>query len=672
MKFENPTILYFLILLIIPIIIHLFNLRRYQKEFFSNVIFLKNIKEKSRKKKKIKNLIILFSRLMLITAVILAFAKPTINNKKIPTSSAVSIYIDNSLSMDVLNTETNKSLIDESKEIALSIINSLDENQKINVITNDFSYNNQIFYGREKAKEIINLINTSPFSSSLCNIIEKQKNIYDKKNSLHKFILSDYDFNFTSNSNCNVEEIKLLSTIKVSGLKTDNISINSCKFEHPFHQKNEVGKLIIELENHSDLDVESAQFKLYINEKQRGIYNARLPKKSIVTKEIDIINNENGNIKGKIELQTKDNYKYDNTLFFSYDIKRKINILSIYEEKPSRELNAVFNDSLFNLTNYNKNQIKISELKNYDLVILDHLSEIPTGLNFNINKILEQENNILIIPAKEMEKESYNTFLSSYNIDNISEWTEKDLRLKYININHWIFSNVFKESDKKIDLPKIKGYYKVEKKNLASNRIDILKLINNDFFFAEYKRKNGSIFLCTSPLSNNDFSDHAIFLPIMHNISRNNNSKELYHIIKKNLEIEVGNIFTDENVPLIKFFKNKEEETSFYSDLKRTKNNNYLKLNNEIKVNGNYHIYQKNNKGIFLEKYLSLNYDRTEGKINHNKNYSQNLAKLGLNLNKFEENKTLGKESINLSLYLMYISIFLFLTELLLLKFWRQ
>ena len=71
-------------------------------------------------------------------------------------------------------------------------------------------------------------------------------------------------------------------------------------------------------------------------------------------------------------------------------------------------------------------------------------------------------------------------------------------------------------------------------------------------------------------------------------------------------------------------------------------------------------------------KYLSLNYDRTEGKINHNKNYSQNLAKLGLSLNKFEKNKTLGKESINLSLFLIYISIFLFLTELLLLKFWRQ
>ena len=35
-----------------------------------------------------------------------------------------------------------------------------------------------------------------------------------------------------------------------------------------------------------------AQFKLYINEKQRGVYNISLPKHSIVKKEIDIYQNK--------------------------------------------------------------------------------------------------------------------------------------------------------------------------------------------------------------------------------------------------------------------------------------------------------------------------------------------------------------------------------------------
>ena len=142
MKFENPSILYFLILLIIPIIVHLFNLRKHKKVFFSNVLFLKNIKNKSKKKRKIRNWLILLSRLMLVTTIVLAFTKPSINNKKIPITDSISIYIDNSLSMDIINPETSKNLIEEAKEIALRIINSLDESQKINIITNSFRIDN--------------------------------------------------------------------------------------------------------------------------------------------------------------------------------------------------------------------------------------------------------------------------------------------------------------------------------------------------------------------------------------------------------------------------------------------------------------------------------------------------------------------------------------------------
>ena len=152
----------------------------------------------------------------------------------------------------------------------------------------------------------------------------KSKKTFLRKKILHKFILSDYDFNFISNSNCNLDTIDQLNIIKVSDLINSNISINSCGFEHSFHQKNEKGKLIIEFENHGETDLELAQFKLYINEKQRGVYNINLPKHSIVKKEIDIINSEDGNIKGRIELFVNDNYIYDNTFFSHIALIKKL------------------------------------------------------------------------------------------------------------------------------------------------------------------------------------------------------------------------------------------------------------------------------------------------------------------------------------------------------------
>ena len=59
MQFKHPEILYALLLLIIPIIVHLFQLQRFVKVPFTNVKFLKNIVQQTRKSARIKKLLIL-------------------------------------------------------------------------------------------------------------------------------------------------------------------------------------------------------------------------------------------------------------------------------------------------------------------------------------------------------------------------------------------------------------------------------------------------------------------------------------------------------------------------------------------------------------------------------------------------------------------------------------
>ena len=78
MKFLYPSFLYALFTLLIPIIIHLFNLRRYKTVYFSNVELLKEVKEKTKNIARLKNLLILLTRLLAITALVFAFAQPFI------------------------------------------------------------------------------------------------------------------------------------------------------------------------------------------------------------------------------------------------------------------------------------------------------------------------------------------------------------------------------------------------------------------------------------------------------------------------------------------------------------------------------------------------------------------------------------------------------------------
>src|SRR3954469_9249095 len=106
MHFIYPGFLVALAALSIPVIIHLFNFRRFRKIYFTNVRFLKEIKQDTKSRSRLKHLLVLFSRLLALTFLVLAFAQPFLpakTNSAIGQSRRISVYIDNSFSMDALS-----------------------------------------------------------------------------------------------------------------------------------------------------------------------------------------------------------------------------------------------------------------------------------------------------------------------------------------------------------------------------------------------------------------------------------------------------------------------------------------------------------------------------------------------------------------------------------------
>ena len=105
MQFKHPEILVALLLLIIPIIVHLFQLQRFVKVPFTNVAFLKQIVNKNRKSSKLKKFLILLSRMSALAFLIMAFAQPYFSKNTQSINYHTNIYLDNSLSMQVKSVE---------------------------------------------------------------------------------------------------------------------------------------------------------------------------------------------------------------------------------------------------------------------------------------------------------------------------------------------------------------------------------------------------------------------------------------------------------------------------------------------------------------------------------------------------------------------------------------
>ena len=112
LHFQNPNILWGLISLIIPIIIHLFNFKRFKPIYFSSRKFLKSVTAENKNKSKIKNWLLLLTRLLALACIIIAFSQPFLPNRNTSLidknkNNTAHIYVDNSFSM---NAETEKGI----------------------------------------------------------------------------------------------------------------------------------------------------------------------------------------------------------------------------------------------------------------------------------------------------------------------------------------------------------------------------------------------------------------------------------------------------------------------------------------------------------------------------------------------------------------------------------
>ena len=175
MQFKHPELLYFLFVLVIPILVHLFQLRRFKKEYFTNVRFLKELSIQTRKSSKIKKWLLLATRLLLLTALIIAFAQPFFKAKDSKNiSNEMYIVLDNSYSMQA---KGNKGEL--LKRAVQELLENTPENQTFSLITNNETYWNTDI--KSIQKEIQN-ITYSPLPFQLESAMAKIKSRKSAKN----------------------------------------------------------------------------------------------------------------------------------------------------------------------------------------------------------------------------------------------------------------------------------------------------------------------------------------------------------------------------------------------------------------------------------------------------------------------------------------------------------
>lgn len=555
MSFVSPFILFGLLAVSIPLLIHLFNFRRFRKVYFSNVRFLKDLKQQTRKQSRLRHLIIMFLRMLAIASLVFAFAQPYIPVKNMPVDpeavNAVSIYVDNSFSMGAEGTSGN--LFDQARVRASEIASAYRSSDYFQLLNNDFKGSHQRLVSQEEFGEMLTDADLSGASRKLSDIMARQQELLLASSAGGKraYVLSDFQKSMTDLSRVKTDTSVLTWLVPLVSAGNDNIFIDSCWFVSPVHQVNQGVKLVARIRNDGSEGLEKIPVKLTINGQQKALASVDLRPGAYEDVELSFTNYQPGIQFGEVEIVDYP-ITYDDKFYICFEVASSINVLSINGDKPNPYLNSLFGkDSVFRFVNNYYRQIDFNRLPSDKLIILNELKDIYSGLAQELDQFLQNGGSLLIIPSAQADLESYNDFLMREGVNYYLPRTDQGTRVSDLDFEHPIFNDVFEQSFVKdarrklpLNLPMVKSYYPISRQT-RTDQVPLIRMLNGDFFMTHEKAGNGNIYLLSVPLDGaySNFTHHALFVPVMYKLGLLSAATDpLYYTTGKANLIEISNL----------------------------------------------------------------------------------------------------------------------------------
>ncbi|MES2778775.1 MAG: BatA domain-containing protein, partial [Bacteroidota bacterium] len=373
MQFVYPLFLFALTAIAIPIIIHLFHFRRYKKVIFSDLRFLKQVQEQNKSKQKLKDLLVLISRILAILFLVLAFAQPYIPSVHLfalKGTKVISVFIDNSFSMN--NEGSDGNLLETAKNKARAVVNAYGADDQFQILTHDFEGRHQRLVNKSDALTWIDEVKISPASVALSKIMQRQKQALEKAGTDTKlqYIVSDFQQQMCDVDNISSDSGSIVNFVPITANEQHNITVDSVWLNSPIVQLNNPVTLKARIRNHSNGIAENIAVTLTLNGQQKGLQNVTCSANE--TEDISFTFNPSGSTLQQGEISILDHpITFDDKLYFSFTPVTSYNVLCVNGNEPNTFISKLFeSDNTYHLIQVAQNQLNYALFGKQQLIIL--------------------------------------------------------------------------------------------------------------------------------------------------------------------------------------------------------------------------------------------------------------------------------------------------------------
>jgi len=523
MAFLNPIFLLGAIVAGLPVLVHLVRRTRAPRVQFPSLMFLRKIEQKTIRRRKLRNLLLLLMRCAALLLLAFAFSRPFFTGST--SVSAAGDHISTVILVDGSYSMRYGEVFNRARQSARNFVNDAASDEHLAVLL--FSRNYQVLMplkaDRGEAATVVDVMQPGLDSTDYLQAIQAADAILkDAGRGQHRiYLISDFHdagWNRAAPPVRIAPDVKLLP-IDVSDAKPANLAVSGVVADAVVYAQKYDGKAIARIGNYGSEDVDTV-IEMKLNDLPVERKPLKLGAGGTQNVEFTSFNVPEGSNRATVEV-TGDTFALDNKFFFTIRRDNQTRVLAIETAARGRSESFFLQQSLaagennqHALTLRTTGSVNPAELDPYRVVILNDASDINEGLASALKTFVERGGGLILAAAKHTDASDFNRLLGSIAPAQLGEVVQSRAYalMSQVKTDHPIFGAF--ASSGRLTSTRVYGYHRATAKD---GSLTIAALDDGSPIVIEGSAGRGKVLLVTTTLDTswNDLPLTPMFLPLV-------------------------------------------------------------------------------------------------------------------------------------------------------------
>lgn len=520
MIFSQPAFLWGLLAVTIPIAVHLLNFRRYRKVYFSNVERLSEMQTEQRRRNNLRQWLILAARVLAVVFLVLAFAQPVLPQRQQAVrtgSTAVSIYIDNSFSME--QASADGSVLDQARLKAREVADAYAASDRFQLLTNDMTGSQMRLLSRDELLAALDEVHPSAASPTMSTVARRQGDFLRQTTARnrHAYLISDFQRSAADLEALPADSTRLVTLVPLQGVAQDNVYIDTVVLDAPAYHAGGIVSVEATVRNSGSRNAEGVPLRLLVDGRERAVATLDVPTHGSATSTLRFTLDRTGNVAGTVLIEDYP-VTFDDRYHFALRVGDPVDVLEIDGTAPNAAISRLFAaDTLVHLTAARHLQ---HDLAHYGLVVLNEPDALASGDAQQLAQWVTEGGSLLVVPAEGgTAVADLNALLAALQAPRLDRWLTQPARATAVNTDATLYRGVFTAATDDMEMPSTQGHYALARTpHMAES---LITLADGTPLLSVTAAGSGRLYLFTAPLRAevSDLVAQALFVPTLYNMA---------------------------------------------------------------------------------------------------------------------------------------------------------